>query len=221
MARYPSRRCGGRAGSPTATMCACSTTAAALELRARVSERARPWGGGGAVGVVEEADARRQEREQLTGSDVLTDLGRAPLFTIAWSRWRPPGLNAVPAERSGRAAEPVVPQRSRNLEPPLASENEHGRTSPSQARRPAAEFVAGQVAPQRALGRGTRAHRAFGPRGTHGGEEFAFVVGANRELFKRPHGKSSASTRFRGCVSFSRRPTPKPAAAEHAQNPRR
>jgi hypothetical protein len=52
----------------------------------------------------------------------------------------------------------------------------------------------------------------------HGGEEFAFVVGANRELFKRPHGQELGIDEVSRLRKFLKAADAKPAAAEHAQN---
>jgi hypothetical protein len=52
----------------------------------------------------------------------------------------------------------------------------------------------------------------------HGGEEFAFVVGANRELFKRPHGQELGIDEVSRLRKFLKTSDTEPAAAEHAQN---
>jgi len=50
----------------------------------------------------------------------------------------------------------------------------------------------------------------------HGGEEFAFVVGAQRELFKRPHGQDLGIDEVSRLRRFLKAADAGPAAAEHA-----
>jgi len=50
----------------------------------------------------------------------------------------------------------------------------------------------------------------------HGGEEFAFVVGAQRELFKRPHGQDLGIDEVSRLRRFLKAADSGPAAAEHA-----
>jgi len=52
----------------------------------------------------------------------------------------------------------------------------------------------------------------------HGGEEFAFVVGAHRELFKRPHGQELGIDEVSRLRKFLKAADAEPAAAGHAQN---
>lgn len=51
----------------------------------------------------------------------------------------------------------------------------------------------------------------------HGGEEFAFVVGANRELFKRPHGQELGIDEVSRLRKFLKAADAEPSAADHAQ----
>jgi hypothetical protein len=51
----------------------------------------------------------------------------------------------------------------------------------------------------------------------HGGEEFAFVVGAHRELFKRPHGQDLGIDEVSRLRKFLKAASAEPLAAEHAQ----
>jgi predicted AAA+ superfamily ATPase len=50
----------------------------------------------------------------------------------------------------------------------------------------------------------------------HGGEEFAFVVGAHRELFKRPHGQDLGIDEVSRLRRFLKTAGAEGAAAEHA-----
>jgi hypothetical protein len=52
----------------------------------------------------------------------------------------------------------------------------------------------------------------------HGGEEFAFVVGAHRELFKRPHGQELGIDEVSRLRKFLKAADAEPAAAEGAQD---
>jgi hypothetical protein len=52
----------------------------------------------------------------------------------------------------------------------------------------------------------------------HGGEEFAFIVGAQRELFKRPHGQDLGIDEVSRLRKFLKAAGAEPAAAEHAQD---
>jgi hypothetical protein len=52
----------------------------------------------------------------------------------------------------------------------------------------------------------------------HGGEEFAFVVGAHRELFKRPHGQDLGIDEVSRLRRFLKAAGAEPAAAERAQD---
>ena len=51
----------------------------------------------------------------------------------------------------------------------------------------------------------------------HGGEEFAFVVGAQRELFKRPHGQDLGIDEVSRLRKFLKAASAEPLAAERAQ----
>jgi hypothetical protein len=51
----------------------------------------------------------------------------------------------------------------------------------------------------------------------HGGEEFAFVVGTHRELFKRPHGQDLGIDEVSRLRKFLKAADAEPAAAEQAQ----
>jgi hypothetical protein len=53
----------------------------------------------------------------------------------------------------------------------------------------------------------------------HGGEEFAFVVGAHRELFKRPHGQDLGIDEVSRLRKFLKTADAEPAAAGHTQDP--
>jgi hypothetical protein len=53
---------------------------------------------------------------------------------------------------------------------------------------------------------------------SHGGEEFAFVVGAHRELFKRPHGQELGIDEVSRLRKFLKAADAEPAAAERAQD---
>ena len=80
-------------------------------------------------------------------------------------------------------------------------------------------LLPGQVAPQRATG--TRRIELVGHLGrveAHGGEEFAFVVGAHRELFKRPHGQDLGIDEVSRLRKFLKAADAESAAAEHTQN---
>ena len=50
----------------------------------------------------------------------------------------------------------------------------------------------------------------------HGGEEFAFIVGAHRELFKRPHGQDLGIDEVSRLRKFLKAADAQPAAAGHA-----
>jgi hypothetical protein len=52
----------------------------------------------------------------------------------------------------------------------------------------------------------------------HGGEEFAFVVGAHRELFKRPHGQELGIDEVSRLRKFLKAADAAPAAAQGAQD---
>jgi hypothetical protein len=52
----------------------------------------------------------------------------------------------------------------------------------------------------------------------HGGEEFAFVVGTHRELFKRPHGQELGIDEVSRLRKFLKAAGADPGAAERAQN---
>jgi hypothetical protein len=52
----------------------------------------------------------------------------------------------------------------------------------------------------------------------HGGEEFAFVVGAHRELFKRPHGQDLGIDEVSRLRKFLKAASAEPAAAGQAQS---
>ena len=89
-------------GSSTAATCACSTTAGSLELRARVSDRARP-------GVVvalsvwwKKLTRDGKNANELTESDALTDMGVGRFSTIAWSRWRRPARSTRETPQEAR-----------------------------------------------------------------------------------------------------------------------
>ena len=51
----------------------------------------------------------------------------------------------------------------------------------------------------------------------HGGEEFAFVVGAHRELFKRPHGQDLGIDEVSRLRKFLKAASAEPVAAKQAQ----
>src|ERR1700723_2773310 len=52
----------------------------------------------------------------------------------------------------------------------------------------------------------------------HGGEEFAFVVGTHRELFKRPHGQDLGIDEVSRLRKFLKAADAESATAEHTQN---